>query len=118
MNTSVLSGIAAAASALASSNAAGSEPTGALKRRSFLKGVPAAGLVLSIGLPLAGRAQEPQKYGGEGMPQGLRDSPLVFVSIAPNGVVRIVCHRAEMGQGVRTSIPKILADELEADWKR
>ncbi|MGH7383809.1 MAG: molybdopterin cofactor-binding domain-containing protein, partial [Candidatus Rokuibacteriota bacterium] len=32
--------------------------------------------------------------------------------------VSIVCHRSEMGQGVRTGMPMIVADELEADWKR
>jgi isoquinoline 1-oxidoreductase beta subunit len=110
-------GIAAAASLGAGMDLAEPTGAGALKRRTLLKGVPLAGLVLSVGLPLAGRAEEPQKYGGDGMPQGLRESPLVFVSIAPDGLVRIVCSRSEMGQGVRTSIPKILADELEADWK-
>jgi isoquinoline 1-oxidoreductase beta subunit len=108
-------GIGAAASSFTPAAAAAA---GTVARRTLLKGVPAAGLVLCVGLPAAGRAQEPQKYGGDGMPQGLRDSPLVFVSIAPNGIVRIVCSRAEMGQGVRTSLPKILADELEADFKR
>lgn len=114
----ILSQIPGGIAAASAHTAAEAPVTGELKRRSFLKGVPAAGLVLSIGLPLTGRAQEPQKYGGEGMPNGLRDSPLVFVSIAPNGIVRVVCHRAEMGQGVRTNIPKILVEELEADWKR
>jgi len=46
------------------------------------------------------------------------DDPLVFVAIAPDGVVSITCHRSEMGQGVRTGMPMIVADELEADWKR
>lgn len=116
---SFAAGIAAAASAQASAQPAnGAEPGPGLRRRHFLKGIPATGLVLSIGLPIAGRAQEPQKFGGEGMPNGLRDSPLVFISIAPSGVVSLVCHRAEMGQGVRTSLPRILADELGADWKR
>ena len=119
MNTASMNpgGIAAAASASATDSTYRPQAAG-LRRRGLLKGVPLAGLVLSIGLPMQGKAQEPAKYGGDGMPNGLRDSPRVFVSIAPDGLVRIVCHRAEMGQGVRTSIPKIVADELEADWKR
>ena len=44
--------------------------------------------------------------------------PRVFVSIAPNGIVTIVAHRAEMGTGVRTSLPLIVAEEMEADWTR
>ncbi|WP_295638162.1 xanthine dehydrogenase family protein molybdopterin-binding subunit [uncultured Methylibium sp.] len=87
-------------------------------RRSFLKGVPLTGLVLVVGMPGPAAAAEPQKYGGDAMPEGLRDSPRIFVSIAPDGTVSIVVNRAEMGQGVRTSLPKIVADELEADWKR
>lgn len=88
-------------------------------RRRFLQAAPLAGLVLYVGIPGIGvAADEPKKYGGEGMPQGLRDSPKIFVSIAPDGMVSIIVNRSEMGQGVRTSIPKIVADELEADWKR
>src|SRR5690606_35443167 len=41
-----------------------------------------------------------------------------FVSIAPDGTVDIICHRMEMGQGINTSVPQIIADELEADWSR
>jgi isoquinoline 1-oxidoreductase beta subunit len=42
----------------------------------------------------------------------------MFVAIGEDGTVTIVCHRSEMGQGVRTGMPMIVADELEADWKR
>jgi len=52
------------------------------------------------------------------MPHGWVDDPLAFVSIGEDGTVKIVCHRSEMGQGVRTGMPMIVADELEADWKR
>src|SRR5207247_9294837 len=45
-------------------------------------------------------------------------NPNLFVSIDTTGAVTIIAHRSEMGQGVRTSVPMILADELEADWSR
>jgi isoquinoline 1-oxidoreductase beta subunit len=48
----------------------------------------------------------------------LVDDPLVFVSIDAAGVVSVVCHRSEMGQGVRTSFTMVVADELEADLSR
>jgi len=44
--------------------------------------------------------------------------PNLFVSVAPDGIVTLTCARAEMGQGVRSGIPMILADELGADWSR
>ena len=44
--------------------------------------------------------------------------PGVFLGIQPDGTVWIVAHRTEMGNGVRTSLPRILADELDADWSR
>ena len=45
-------------------------------------------------------------------------SPNVFLSIDADGLVTIICARSEMGQGVRTSLPAIIADELNADWQR
>jgi isoquinoline 1-oxidoreductase subunit beta len=90
-----------------------------VSRRRFLQGVSAlGGLVLAVGSSSAARAADPPKYGADGMPNGWVDDPLVFVAIAEDGTVTIVCHRAEMGQGVRTGMPMIVADELEADWKR
>src|SRR5438270_4892219 len=44
--------------------------------------------------------------------------PGVYVGINPDGTVVIVAHRTEMGNGVRTSLPRIVADELDADWSR
>jgi isoquinoline 1-oxidoreductase beta subunit len=90
-----------------------------ISRRRFLQGLSAiGGLVLAVGFPSSLRAADPPKYGADDMPDGWVDDPLVFVSIAQDGTVSIVCHRSEMGQGVRTGMPMIVADELEADWKR
>jgi isoquinoline 1-oxidoreductase beta subunit len=90
-----------------------------VSRRGFLRGVSAlGGLVLAVGYSRAARAEDPPKYGADGMPHGWVDDPLAFVAIADDGTVSIVCHRSEMGQGVRTGMPMIVADELEADWKR
>ena len=88
-------------------------------RRRFLQSMSAAGaLILVAGRTGDAFAEEPKKYGADGMPHGWVDDATVFVSIAPSGTVSIVCHRSEMGQGVRTSMPMIVADELEADWAR
>jgi isoquinoline 1-oxidoreductase beta subunit len=89
-----------------------------VSRRRFVQGLSLGGLVVAVGYPSAARAQEGKKYGADGMPNGWVDNPLAFVSIAENGTVTIVCHRSEMGQGVRTGMPMIVADELEADWRR
>ena len=90
-----------------------------ISRRRFLQEVSAVGgLALAVGFPATARAADPPKYGADGMPHGWVDNPLVFVAIGTDGVVSIVCHRSEMGQGVRTGMPMIVADELEADWKR
>ncbi|HTR12504.1 MAG TPA: xanthine dehydrogenase family protein molybdopterin-binding subunit [Roseiarcus sp.] len=91
-----------------------------VSRRTVLKGIlSTGGLVLALAVlpPRAARAAG-QKWGADGMPHGTVNNPLVFVSIAPDGAVTIVCHRSEMGQGVRTGMPLIVADELEADWAR
>lgn len=89
-----------------------------VSRRSVLMGLGAGGLVLAVGLPSVARAATAKKYAGEQMPNGLRDDPQIFVAIGEDGTVTIACHRSEMGQGVRTSLPMVVADELEADWAR
>ena len=44
--------------------------------------------------------------------------PNIFISIDKSGTVTLTSIRVEMGQGVRTGVPMMLADELEADWDR
>jgi isoquinoline 1-oxidoreductase beta subunit len=44
--------------------------------------------------------------------------PSVYLAIDTDGTAYIIAHRSEMGNGVRTSLPRIVADELDADWAR
>lgn len=78
-----------------------------------------AGLVLGLQLiPKSAHAFDPYPTGAEGMPNKTVADPLVFVAIEPDGTVILVSHRSEMGTGARTSVPLVLADEMEADWSR
>ena len=45
-------------------------------------------------------------------------SPVAYVTLHEDGLVTIICHRSEMGQGIRTTMPMIIADEMEADWAK
>ena len=67
-------------------------------------------------LPGSARRTSAMRTGADGMPHGVVTDPHVFVAIDKDGIVTIVGHRAEMGTGVRTSLPMVVADELEADW--
>jgi isoquinoline 1-oxidoreductase beta subunit len=88
-----------------------------VSRRGFLKGaVSASAFVLSV-------RYLPESLHAEGLPGNARIDhaafhPGIFVGIESDGTVRIIAHRSEMGTTSRTSLPLILADELEADWKR
>jgi isoquinoline 1-oxidoreductase subunit beta len=90
-----------------------------VSRRGMLKGVVAAG-GLVIAAQISGmRAALAYATGAEQMPNGIRTDPHIFLSIAKDGTVTIVAARAEMGTGAaRTTLPMILADELDADWAR
>jgi isoquinoline 1-oxidoreductase beta subunit len=93
-----------------------------VSRRFVLTGVVAGGgLVLATSvLPRRAMAEAAPAYetGAGAMPHGVVVDPKVFVSIAPDGTVTIIAHRSEMGTGVRTSLPMIVAEEMEADWAR
>lgn len=79
-------------------------------RRRFLKtaGVTGGGLVIGFVLPAAGRlAEAAQPF-----------SPNAYLRIAANGRITVVCGLSEMGQGVLTAIPMLVAEELDADWTK
>ncbi|MET1045171.1 MAG: molybdopterin cofactor-binding domain-containing protein, partial [Hyphomicrobium sp.] len=92
-----------------------------VSRRSILGGMlGATSLVLSVRFAPADAREKLKLYptGADAMPNKWVADPKVFVAIAPNGEVTIVAHRAEMGTGIRTSLPAVVADEMEADWSR
>ena len=96
-----------------------------VSRRNFLQGVVSTGaLVLWAGKfpPLASAAGNgsPAVSGAAAAPSidATVFHPGVYLGIQTDGTVYIVAHRTEMGNGVRTSLPRILADELDADWNR
>jgi isoquinoline 1-oxidoreductase beta subunit len=98
-------------------------PISNVSRRFLLKGSAAvSGLVLatSVGLraSMAASTLKSTETGAGAMPHGVVVNPKIFVSIAPDGTVTIIAHRSEMGTGVRTSLPMIVADEMSADWTR
>ncbi|HSW19793.1 MAG TPA: molybdopterin cofactor-binding domain-containing protein [Ramlibacter sp.] len=87
-----------------------------INRRHLLQA--AGSLTLVVGIGAGAQDAAPRKFGAASMPGGAVDDPLVFVSIAVDGTVTIVAHRAEMGTGVRTTLPMVVADEMEARWDR
>src|SRR5215813_3541443 len=90
-----------------------------VSRRGFLKGVLATGgLVVAAEFVPARAALAAYATGAAKMTGGVVSDPHVFISIDPSGLVTIVAHRAEMGTGSKTSLPMVVADELEADWAR
>ena len=85
-----------------------------ISRRGFFASLSAGSLVLAVRLS---GAQEITKIDSE-QEASLSFEPDLFVSIAPDGEVTILAHRSEMGTGIRTALPMIVADELGADWDR
>ncbi len=90
-------------------------------RRAVLGGMlSASALVLSVRFSAANAREPltPYPTGADGMPSKWVTDPKVFVAIDTDGTVTIVTHRSEMGTGIRTSLPAVVADEMEADWSR
>src|SRR6267142_479680 len=92
-----------------------------VSRRGFLKGVVGAGAFV-IGVRLM-----PMDLLASGDVSALDPAssmakaplhPSVYVAIDTDGTAYIIAHRSEMGNGVRTALPRIVADELDADWAR
>jgi isoquinoline 1-oxidoreductase beta subunit len=89
-----------------------------VSRRRFLTGgaIAAGALVLGV-------RYYPKLLSGHGLPRNTNADhaalhPSVYLGIDPDGTVWIVASRSEMGTTSRTTLPLVVADELDADWKR
>ncbi len=89
-----------------------------VSRRFVLKGAVAAGTLVVGASLLPGPARADWTTGAGAMPGGTVNDPHVYIAIDPSGLVTIITNRSEMGTGVRTSLPMVVADEMEADWSQ
>src|SRR4029077_5120080 len=79
-------------------------------RRAFLGTSAAAGASLVVPFYLPGKSRAPKNPASS-------FSPNAWLDISSDGSVRIWCGKSEIGQGVRTSLPMIVAEELCCDWR-
>lgn len=87
-----------------------------VSRRQFMKiaGFVGGGLVLGFSVGPIASAQED----GRGARTGTAFAPNAYVQIKPDGTVVLYAKNPDVGQGVKTSLPMIVAEELDADWAK
>jgi isoquinoline 1-oxidoreductase beta subunit len=83
-----------------------------VRRREFLER-SAAGAALTLGVTLTGCKTEALPDAG-----GASFAPDAWIRIEADGIVRVMVDRSEMGQGVSTALPMLVAEELDADWEK
>ena len=82
-----------------------------LSRREFVKAGVVAGAGLTLALSLEGcRKESPPPAGAAAF------APNAWIRVGTDDTVTVVVDRTEMGQGVSTALPMLVAEELDADW--
>lgn len=84
-------------------------------RRVFLKSSATVGAALLLPFYLPGKSRA---LSNSGSPESSSFSPNAWLEVSPGGDVKIWCGKSEIGQGVRTSLPMIVAEEFCSDWRR
>jgi isoquinoline 1-oxidoreductase beta subunit len=85
--------------------------TRSISRRGFLQVTALGGGGMLLGLYFKPSAL------AQNQPAPVIPVPSSFIRIAPDGIVTIIAKNPEIGQGVKTSLPMVIADELDVDWK-
>ncbi|MBB4844579.1 isoquinoline 1-oxidoreductase beta subunit [Paucibacter oligotrophus] len=86
-------------------------------RRGFMQRSAGSALVVGFSLPLAGGLAAKVQAATASAPQTNTFAPNAWLRITPDNRITVLCGAAEMGQGVLTAIPMLVAEELDADWK-
>jgi len=89
-----------------------------VSRRGFLAGLAGAGALILGAQTVPKLLWAKRSSNGSTHADEATLHPNLFVGIDTDGTVYIVAHRSEMGTVIRTSLPLVVADELDADWKR
>src|SRR5258705_298320 len=85
-----------------------------VSRREFLR----ASSIVGGGLLLASYLEPAEAFSSIVSKGGAAEFvPNAFIRMTPDGIVTIVAKNPEIGQGVKTMLPMIIADELDVDWK-
>src|SRR5215204_1170223 len=82
-----------------------------ISRRSLMQGGAALTFAFTFGGAMLGRA-------ADALAQGASAKLNAWVTVAADNSITILCPSSEMGQGVLTALPLILAEELDADWSK
>lgn len=97
-------------------SAASPSPAPTLDRRGFLKVSALAGGGLLIGTYF--RLGNSRALAQTVSAASAHFAPNVFISIAPSGAVSLIAPNSEMGQGAKTALPMIIAEELDVPWEK
>lgn len=89
-------------------------PPPTLSRRTLIGALAVAGGGIAFGVPFA-EAQQPEKrdFG----PGGPTEAFQYWLTVSPDNVLTVGVHMSEMGQGISTSLPQLVAEELGVDWQ-
>src|SRR5215470_17202423 len=93
-------------------------PSAVLDRRSFLQLSSFAGGGVLIAVHIGPDLMAAAVWSGQAAAAPAPGfAAMAFIRVAPDGIVTIISKNPEVGQGVKTHLPMILADELDVDWK-